>query len=124
MKSGARCLFLVVLLAASGCYYDNEQDLYPFSSSANCDTSAVTYAATVLPIVQSKCYSCHNAGSASGNVILEGYSNLKTYAANGKLIGTITHASGYSPMPQGGNKLSDCDINKVQAWVNAGMLNN
>src|SRR5688500_16126905 len=98
----------VLLLA--GCYYDNREDLYPAIASASCDTTAVTYSGKVLSIIQTNCYVCHGSGSTLGNVNLDGYANLKTYADNGKLVGVIEHQNGFSPMPQGGNKLADCDI--------------
>jgi hypothetical protein len=45
-------------------------------------------------------------------------------ADNGKLVGAITHAAGFLPMPQSAPKLSDCNINKIKDWVNRGALNN
>src|SRR5687767_13786653 len=119
-------LYPALLLAAvtfPGCYYDVAEELYPIGI-ASCDTSNVTYALKVLPIIQTECYSCHSGSAPSGNVNLDGYDNLKVYAGNGKLMGVISHAAGYSPMPQGGNKLSDCDILTIQTWINNGTLNN
>ena len=119
MKKIPISIALVSLM--SGCYYDNKADLYP--SNTTCDPGAVTYAGKVLSIIQSNCYSCHGSGSAQGNVNLDGYTNLKAYADNGKLMGAIEHKTGYSPMPQGG-KLSDCDIAVIQKWISEGTLNN
>jgi len=117
--------YLSLLPAAAmlgGCYYDKKQDLYP--SVIACDTTPVTYSGKVLSMIQSNCYSCHGSGSVSGNVNLDGYTNLKIYADNGKLIGVMEHKAGYSPMPQGGSKLSDCDINVVKKWIHDGTPNN
>lgn len=110
-----------------GCYYDIGEDLYPASSGTSatgCDTLNSTYSGKVLTIIQNNCYSCHSGSAPSGNVNLQGYANLKTYADNGKFIGTITHTSGFSPMPLGGSKLSSCDIQVIQTWINNGTLNN
>ena len=52
------------------------------------------------------------------------YTADKTMALNGKLMGTINHASGFSAMPKGGAKLSNCQIAVVQKWVTAGAPNN
>ena len=112
----------ILMVSISACYYDVEEELYP--GVIPCDSSNVTYAAKVLPIITFNCFGCHSASVASGNVILEGHSNLKTYADNGRLIGSITHAPGFSPMPKGGNKLSECDINIIQAWITSGAANN
>ncbi len=125
-----KILYLLMLLGSTimihGCYYDVGEELYPATniSSANCDTSNATYSSKVLSIIQNNCYSCHSGSAPSGNVNLQGYANLKIYVNNGKLMGTITHAAGFSPMPFGGNKLSTCDIATIQKWINNGSLNN
>lgn len=120
-SSYTAAIFLAVLF--TGCYYDVAEELYPMGATL-CDTSNVTYTADVLPIIQAKCYTCHSGSAPSGNVSVDNYTNLKVYADNGKLIGTISHASGYFPMPQGGNKLSSCEIATIQKWINDGTLNN
>jgi cytochrome c5 len=109
------------LWLTQGCYYDKEEYLYP---AGNCDTTAVTYAAKVAPIFQSNCYSCHNTSSALGSVILDTHAGAALVANDGRLMGTISHSSGFSPMPQGGNKMSDCNINIIKTWVDAGAPNN
>jgi len=88
-----------------------------------CDENQFTYAATIQPLVNSKCVGCHKPGSLSGNIDLSTYSAVKVQVDNGKFLGSVTHAVGYSPMPQGG-KLSDCEISQITKWINAGALNN
>jgi uncharacterized membrane protein len=115
---------IVILVTISSCYNDVEEELYPTTGNpTQCDTSNATYT-TVQSILQNNCYSCHSGSAPSGNVNLEGYANVKSYADNGKLIGVITWAPGFPPMPQGGNKLNECDIAKIQSWINQGTLNN
>ena len=105
------------------CYYDKEELLFPDNGA--CDTSGVTYSATVLPLLQSNgCLGCHSGSAPSGNLSLDGYNNVKTIASNGKLYGVISHSAGFSPMPQGGNKMNACSINRIKAWIDAGSLNN
>lgn len=116
-----KLLFLSSGLYAAGCYYDVEEELYP---KTDCDTSAVTYSATVQPIISNRCYVCHGAGINLGNVTLEGYDNIKNYALNGDLLGAIKHQPGYSPMPQSGGMLPDCEIQKIEAWIAGGALQN
>ncbi len=93
-------------------------------SNSGCDTANVTFAATIRPILQLSCTSCHAGGNPPGQVNLSNYSGVKAAADNGKLVGSITHASGFSAMPEGGAKLPDCTINKIKAWVNSGAPNN
>ncbi len=122
MKNNA---FLYVFVIGSsffsGCYYDNEEELYPENT---CITDAMSYSGNVLPILEDNCYSCHDQAGNQGGVTLEGYSNLKVYVDNGKLIGVINHASGFPAMPQGSPQLGQCQIDKIEAWVDQGALNN
>lgn len=89
-----------------------------------CDTVNMTYSNHVKTILQNNCYACHGNGQVNGGVTLDSYAGVKAVADNGKLIGVITHASGFPQMPQGGPKLSDCNINKIRGWINRGALNN
>ena len=116
--------FLLSLLTLSSCYYDKEEILYPGTA---CDVNNVTYSVTVTGILSSHCYSCHstaNAASIGGGISLDSYTKLLPYVTNGKLMGSINHAGGYSPMPKSATKLNSCDIQKIQAWVTAGAPNN
>lgn len=91
---------------------------------SNCDTTLFAFTANVVPILQKNCAGCHNAASASGGINLDGYTNVKIYATNGKLYGSIAHLPGFVAMPQNGSKLSDCNLRVIQKWIQAGALNN
>lgn len=128
MKYLSKCIpfALSVLLLSSlgGCYYDKEEILYPAGS---CDTATVTYGATVSGIINTNCNVCHSTASANANgggIQLDSYTKLKVYVDNGRLMGSINHAGGFSPMPKNATKLNGCDISKIQAWVNKGAPNN
>lgn len=107
----------------TGCYYDNEEELYPDQNQA-CGTVTVSYANDIAPLIQNNCLTCHSAAANMGSVTLEGYTNAKTYAGNGKLYGVVSHSPGYSPMPKGGTKLSDCSIAIIKRWIDDGAPNN
>lgn len=126
MKQFAPYIYLVVLILLSACYYDNEEELYPEDpiSSNSCDTVNVSYNLAVLPILEENCISCHTIASPSGNITLEGYSNLLREVNSGRLMGAITHSPGFSPMPRNANQLPDCEISTIQAWVSQGAENN
>lgn len=94
------------------------------SNTANCDTVNVTYSATVAPVLKTYCVGCHSAASPSAGIDLSTYAVVKVQAANGRLVGSITHAVGYKPMPSATSKLGSCEINQIQAWITKGMLNN
>ena len=98
----------------------------PGGGGNNCDTANSKYMTDVVPILTNNCYRCHGSASNSGSfgIVLEGYSNLKPYAESGTLVGVITHAQGFTPMPQDGGKLSDCNINIIKSWIANGIQNN
>ena len=117
-------LTLLLLSSLGGCYYDKEEILYP---AGNCDTTNVTYSGTVSGIMNANCNVCHSTASANANgggIQLDSYTKLKVYVDNGRLMGSINHAGGFSPMPKNATKLNSCDISKIQAWVNKGAPNN
>jgi hypothetical protein len=116
----------LLLLTASftGCYYDKEEELYA-GSGGPCITVNTSYTADISVILQRNgCLGCHNAASASGNIVLEGYANVKAVTTTGQLYGSVSHTGNYSPMPKSGNKISACDIQKIKAWTDAGAPNN
>lgn len=114
-------LYLSMLTLSISCYYDVEEELYP---TLECHTADVTYSNEVLKIIESTCYKCHDAANNFGNITLEGYNNLKKYVDNGQLLGAIRHDGGYSPMPKNEAQLLECNIEKIEAWLNDGAPNN
>ncbi len=91
--------------------------------NCSCDDTKFKYSEDIEVLLNNSCVGCHKPGFLGGNINLVGYYNVKIQVTNGKLLGSITHSSGFVPMPQGG-KLSECEITKVQNWINAGALNN
>lgn len=90
----------------------------------DCDTSIYTYNDAVSKIMKTNCTGCHSTVLKSGGIDLSTFIGVEQVALNGRLLGAITHAAGYSAMPQGGNKLSDCNIRQVEKWIESGALNN
>lgn len=115
---------LAMALMLQSCYYDNKEDVYQFFEDATCDTTAVSHINDIVPIMDQYCLVCHNDVQADGNVNLSGYDNLKIYAENGSLYGSVIHQAGYSPMPSAGQLIPQCDQDKIKAWIDNGMLNN
>ncbi|MFP4469223.1 MAG: c-type cytochrome domain-containing protein [Bacteroidales bacterium] len=95
-----------------------------YCDDINCDTLNVTFSETVFPIIQNRCLGCHSGGSPSGGINLENHANIAAVASSGALMGAIRHEPGYSPMPQNGAKLSDCNIAQIQKWIDDGTPNN
>jgi len=112
-----------MVLFFTSCTYHNEVDYFA-GTTDTCNTSNMSFQTDIQPILQASCVSCHNSGSASGGVNLDGYENAKPYAQSGKLSNVINHKFGVTPMPMNADKLSDCTINKVDAWIDQGFKDN
>ncbi|RYD57334.1 MAG: hypothetical protein EOP56_08475 [Sphingobacteriales bacterium] len=123
-------LMLILSVAClAGCYSDSKEELAitptQGPSGSGCDTANVTFAAKVKPILTASCATagCHNATTKAKNYDLSTYDGAKASVNEGRLLGAIKHATGFQPMPQGGNKLDDCSIAIVEKWVNLGAKN-
>jgi hypothetical protein len=81
---------------------------------------SVTYTKDIAPIIQTNCFQCHSSASNISGIPLESYTELKFYADNGYLYGTLSHSSGFKPMPDGGAKLSDCMLATIKKWIDTG----
>jgi len=101
----------------------NEGAINMDCSEQPCDLSNVTYSGVVGPIIQNNCKGCHSGTNPSGNLRLESYSDVKTIANNGKLIGVINAQTGYTQMPPG-TPLNSCRKDQITLWVNNGGNNN
>lgn len=92
--------------------------------AGGCDSTRFTYSGVVQPLITQQCRGCHNSATSSGGVNLDNYAGVKAVAADGRLQGVINHSPGYPPMPQGGQKLSSCQIMQVEKWLASGASNN
>ena len=111
----------ILLVSSSGCYNDKEEYLYP---DTVCDTAAVKFSTSVLPVLSSNCNSCHGGNTPSASIKLDTYTGVKQQVDNGRLWGSVSHSTNYSPMPKNGTKLINCNLAKIRIWIAAGALNN
>ncbi len=111
---------VLVLLASfcviAACTNNKEEDL-----PNNCITTDMKYDADIKSIlVENGCVGCHNAQSASGGIVLDNYVDVK--ANINKVLPSIKHDPNLSTskyMPPG-SKISQCSIDKIEAWVSDG----
>ncbi len=103
------------LLATAGCYYDKEEVLYPGSCDVGDATAAGYWTATIEPLILSRCANCHFPGGTGPGDFTQ-YANVKAIVDNGSFQQQVFISRS---MPQGGS-LSACDLQKLQAWVDAG----
>jgi hypothetical protein len=115
-------IFITILCLAllSSCTYNKEELLY----NNTCDTSNVKYSVQIVNTIAANCLGCHTGASAPGGIMLDTYTDVRTAAMSGRLLGAITHSPGYRAMPDFAPKLPECRIAEIRTWIRNGMLNN
>ena len=93
-------------------------------TNLNCDTSETSYSSFIIPLISDYCLQCHSGNAPFGGVHLDSYAGVKKVADSGKFYGALSWQPGYEAMPQGADRLLPCELQNVNAWVNAGALNN
>ncbi len=119
MLTGIFVMILGFIVLFSACSSDSEDDIGP-----DCDLSNVTYAGTIAPIMQANCNSCHSGSVPSAGIVTADYQGLQAIALDGRLLGTINHDAGFSPMPKGQPQLDECLREQIALWVNEGAPDN
>lgn len=109
--------FSLVLIASVLVIFSCGDDDPP---STECITTNITYDNTVEDIIAGSCFGsgCHDQGTTS-TFEMYNYETTKAAVGFGKFVGAINHTPGFAKMPKEGDKLSDCNINKLEAWIAA-----
>ena len=110
----------IIALFVSGCYYDNEQLLYPAPATGGCSGINAKFSSDVAPIISAKCATagCHNAASAAGGTVLETYAQISAKAVRIRQRCIVEKT-----MPPGGG-LSTSEIAILNCWISSGIPNN
>lgn len=119
-------LTAIILSLSNGCYYDKADKLYP---NVTCDTTEVLFSRDILPILKVNCtdLACHTSGNPNGSITLQDYSGVQNSLTNNKLMNALNqiYAPGSSKnMPPSAPKINDCDLSKIQVWINRGAKDN
>lgn len=89
-----------------------------------CDSTSFTFSGTIQPMFSKYCKGCHNTALQSGGYSFDTYQGILVPVQAGRLLGALRHETGYKPMPQGGSKLSDCEIKQIEKWIAGGSPDN
>jgi|GEM_PF-341748 len=115
----------VGVVALNGCYYDNYEDLYG-DIGGGCDTTAVSYAAEIAPLLETQCAlsGCHDAQTQQSGLNLSTYAAASAIALDGRLMGRTQLPTGSGgAMPPSG-QLNPCNLDHLSQWVALGAPNN
>jgi hypothetical protein len=111
---------MAIVLSWSGCYYDNEEELYPPPPAP--DTSVVVkYTTDVEPLLRQNCYACHSTAThqTMGKVNLEGYANTKTAAQTPRFVSCLKWEQGCNMPPA--ERMPAEQIRTIEHWIATGM---
>ena len=115
MKIRFLLLLLTTALLVAACNKDDDQDI--------CETTDLTYTNGIAAIINNSCATagCHNSGTTTA-FPMGNYQEALVAVGFDRIIGAINHESGFLPMPYpaGTEKLDQCDIDKLTAWINDG----
>lgn len=89
----------------------------------DCNTTSVTFASDISPIIANNCVSCHSGTDPNGGVFLTNYSEISALANSGRLMNVLTASNGAPQMPQGGT-IDNCSMDKITKWIEDGTPNN
>jgi len=126
MKRLKNFTFKLILISYSflfsiSCTFDNEEDLL---EDFICDTTDIVYN-NLTYIFSDICSVCHsNDFTYVDEIKMDSYDNVRSSINTGLVWPAINHLEGSPPMPDDLPKLQECDLKKIEAWINVGMPNN
>ena len=106
----------------SGCAYNVESELYP--TEGPCDTTNVSFANDVLPMVEYRCQSCHGSMNPAAGLSLVTYEEISLIGLNGMLSDRINRAEMDEWVMPPDGPLPNCKRSILDAWVADGCPQN
>lgn len=92
---------------------------------ADCDPNAtITFAGTILPLMENACQGCHSGANPDGNLSLVSYSDISANALSGDMMNSLLGTNGFSLMPNNTTGIPQCNIDQIQTWIDAGAPQN
>ena len=103
---------MLLCICFSGCEKNVEEDHE--NNTVDCSVVETYYNENVAPILSSKCIVCH---SASADLPLDSYTNVYSAIKSGNVLDRVNRNSGDNGfMPQGGQKLSNANLEILQTF--------
>jgi hypothetical protein len=115
---------LIMIWFCSSCNYYKADKLNP-PDGFECDTTNITFNATIINILSTNCLLCHSNVAAidnGGGIYLDTWEDVKSRST--LVSGAINHTGGYIPMPKNAPKLDPCLITQIEIWIRDGMPEN
>lgn len=90
----------------------------------DCDTTDVSYAQNIAPLLNQNCVICHSGANPQAGLNLSNLTELQGAVTYKNLMQRVRHETGYIVMPPSGVKISDCSIRQLELWIQDGMPDN
>lgn len=105
----------------TSCESENKEELFPKDPAVVCTTDSMSFSMDINPIIAANCAisGCHVSGFSEGD--FTSYQGIKDKIDNGDKIRERVVIK--KDMPASG-PLPDCEIKKIESWLNAGAPNN
>ena len=115
---------VIVVILFLSCKH--QPDVLPSIQPHSCDTTNVSYAADIKPVLMQYCFSCHAGSAAINGFDFAVFDYVQSLALDPyHYIPNVIDTTSHLRMPPAGYPIpGSCDINKMRAWVNRGALNN
>ena len=94
------------------------------SCTPECNPAEFSFATNIAPVIDLTCSGCHSGTNPDGGLKLTNYSEISASALNGTLMDGLLGVNGIPKMPYNTAGLPQCNIEQIQAWINAGAPNN
>ena len=128
MKKSIKYSFLIasaaicIALLDNSCTWRKESDMV--KPVVDTSKGPVTYTRDIAPIFAQYCISCHGPGGVEASIDFTTYDQVKLFTESDNSQGVMDRIK-RDPgdpllMPQGGPKLSQAIIDKIQAWKDTG----
>lgn len=107
----------------------------PAASNANVSgepvSATVSFKNDVMPLLQSRCFTCHGGQQTNRGLDLATYDSLMAGSQNGPVVtagdaanSLIIQLVASGMMPKSGAKLTPAEVQMLTDWVNAGAKDN
>ena len=107
---------LLLCICFSGCEKNVEEDHE--IKTVDCSAVETYYNENVAPILSSNCIGCHSGSTASAGLHLDSYTSVYPAIKSGPVWDRVTRVQGLDGfMPQGGQKLSDTNLDILQTFI-------
>ncbi len=114
--------FLLILCASVFVVFScGDDEVEPPVDPTACETEGLTYENYAMDFINQTCATsgCHDADAANNSTpwTMHNYEGVKAAIDAERFFGAINRDAGFNPMPKGGAMLSDCNLEKMEAWI-------